>query len=54
MSQEELNNLRILFIVKNVLENIDVNIIINDFVSQNILRNHFFMIICIFSLIDDR
>jgi hypothetical protein len=35
MSQERLNDLRTLSIEKDMLENIDVEAIINNFVSQN-------------------
>ena len=35
MSQEMLNGLAILSIEKDMLENIDVNVINNDFASQN-------------------
>ena len=35
MSQKRLYSLAILFIEKNMLEHIDVNIIINDFVFRN-------------------
>jgi len=40
MSQERLNDLAILSIEKDV-RNIDVNVIINDFASRNVRRNHF-------------
>jgi hypothetical protein len=35
MSQEKLNGLTILSIEKDMLENIDVDVIINDFLFQN-------------------
>ena len=35
MSQEILNGITILCIEKNILENIDVDTIINDFASRN-------------------
>ena len=35
MSQEIVNGLVILYIEKNILKNMDVNTIINDFVSRN-------------------
>ena len=38
MSQERLNGLAILCIKKNMLENIDVDTIINNFASQNVGR----------------
>ncbi|KAK8303276.1 hypothetical protein V6Z11_D04G140000 [Gossypium hirsutum] len=41
MSQERLNGLAILSIEKDFLENIDVDVIINDFASQNARRTHF-------------
>ena len=41
MSQERLNDLTILCIEKNMLENIDVNTIINDFASRNTRRQCF-------------
>ena len=41
MSQEMLNGLAILSIEKDMLENIDVNAIINNFASRNARRNHF-------------
>ena len=41
MSQERLNDLSILCIEKNMLENIDVDTIINDFVSRNARRQCF-------------
>jgi len=41
MSQERLSDLEILSIKKDMLENIDVDVIINDFVSWNALRNYF-------------
>ena len=41
MSKEKLNDLAILCIEKNMLENIDVNTIINDFVSRNARRQCF-------------
>ena len=41
MSQERSNDLAILFIEKNILENIDVDTIINDFASRNARRQCF-------------
>ena len=41
MSQERLNALVILCIEKNMLENIDVDTIINDFASRNARRQCF-------------
>jgi hypothetical protein len=41
MSQERLNGLATLSIEKDMLENIDVEEIINDFASQNARRNCF-------------
>ena len=41
MSQERLNDLTILCIEKNMLENIDVDTIINDFASRNARRQCF-------------
>ena len=41
MSQERLNDLAILCIEKNMLENIDVDTIINDFASRNTRRQYF-------------
>ena len=41
MSQEILNDLTILCIEKNMLENIDVDTIINDFTSRNVRRQCF-------------
>ena len=41
MSQERSNDLAILFIKKNILENIDVDTIINDFASRNARRQCF-------------
>ena len=41
MSQEILNDLAILCIEKNMLENIDVDTIINDFASRNVRRQCF-------------
>ena len=41
MSQERLNDLTILCIEKNMLENIDVDTIINDFSSRNTRRQCF-------------
>ena len=38
MSRERLNDLAILCIKKNMLENIDVDTIINDFASRNARR----------------
>ena len=40
-SQERLNDLAILCIEKNMLENIDVDTIINDFASRNARRQCF-------------
>jgi hypothetical protein len=39
MTQERLNGLAILCIEKNLLDEIDLNGIIDDFVSQNVRRN---------------
>jgi hypothetical protein len=39
MTQERLNGLAILCIEKKLLDGIDLNGIINDFVSQNVRRN---------------
>ena len=50
MSQERLNDLAILCIEKNMLENIDVDTIINDFASRNARRKCFFMNICMLNL----
>ena len=50
MSQEKLNDLAILCIEKNMLENIDVDTIINDFASRNARRQCFFMNICMLNL----
>ena len=50
MSQERLNDLAILCIEKNMLENIDVDTIINDFASRNARRQCFFMNICMLNL----
>jgi hypothetical protein len=44
MSREKLNGLTILSIEKDMLENIDVDVIINDFLSQNARRNRFLLI----------
>jgi hypothetical protein len=41
MSQERLNSLTTLSIEKDMFENIDVDVILNDFASQNARRNHF-------------
>ena len=41
MLQERLNDLEILCIKKNMLENIDVDTIINDFTSRNAKRQCF-------------
>ena len=41
MSQERLNDLAILCTEKNMLENIDVDTIINDFASRNAQRQCF-------------
>ena len=41
MSQERLNDLAILCIENNMLENIDVDTIINDFASRNARRQCF-------------
>ena len=41
MSQKRLNDLPILCIEKNMLENIDVDTIINDFASRNARRQCF-------------
>ena len=41
MSQERLNDLAILCIEKNILENINVDTIINDFASKNARRQCF-------------
>ena len=41
MLQERLNGLAILCIEKNMLENIDVDNIINDFASRNARRQYF-------------
>jgi hypothetical protein len=41
MSQEILNDLATLSTQKDMLENIDVDVIINDFSSQNVWRNNF-------------
>ena len=41
MSQERLNDLAILCIKKNMLENIDIDTIINDFASRNARRQCF-------------
>ena len=41
MSQERLNDLATLCIEKKLLDEIDINIIINDFASQNVRRNWF-------------
>jgi hypothetical protein len=41
MSQERLNGLTTLSIENDMLENIDVDVIINDFVSQIARRNRF-------------
>jgi hypothetical protein len=44
MSQERLNGLTTLSIENDMLENIDVDVIINDFTSQNARRNRFLLI----------
>jgi hypothetical protein len=41
MLQERLNGLSTLSIEKDMLENIDINVIIKDFASQNTRKNHF-------------
>lgn len=41
MSQERLNGLAICCIEKDVLDNIDLDTIINDFVSKNAQRSRF-------------
>jgi hypothetical protein len=41
MLQERLNGLLTLSIEKDMLENIDINVIIKDFASQNTRKNHF-------------
>jgi hypothetical protein len=41
MSQERLNGLATLSIEKDMLADIDVDVLINDFASQNARRNHF-------------
>jgi hypothetical protein len=41
MSQERLNGLATLSIEKDMLENINVDVIINDFASQNVRKNRF-------------
>jgi hypothetical protein len=41
ISQERLNGLTTLSIEKDMLADIDVDVLINDFVSQNARRNHF-------------
>ena len=41
MSQERLNGLAILSIEKELLAKIDTDVIITDFASQNVRRNHF-------------
>jgi hypothetical protein len=41
MSEEMLNSLTTLSIKNDVLENIDVDVIINNFASQNAQRNRF-------------
>ena len=41
ISQERMNDLTILCIKKNMLENIDVDTIINDFASRNARRQCF-------------
>uniref|UniRef100_I1QZT7 HAT C-terminal dimerisation domain-containing protein n=1 Tax=Oryza glaberrima TaxID=4538 RepID=I1QZT7_ORYGL len=40
MTQERLNGLATLCIEKRLLDEIDINIIINDFVSRNVRRNY--------------
>ena len=51
MPQERLNGLAILCIEKNILENIDVDTIINDFASRNARRQYFFYEhFCMFNL----
>ena len=50
MSQEKLNDLEILCIEKNMLENIDMDTIINDFAFRNVPRQCFFMNICMLNL----
>ena len=50
MSQERLNDLVILCIEKNMLENIDVDAIINDFASKNTRKQCFFMNIYMLNL----
>jgi hypothetical protein len=42
MSQKRLNGFATLSIEKDMLDNIDVDVIINDFTSQNGRRNRFF------------
>ena len=39
MSQERLNGLATLYIEKRLLDEIDINTIINEFVSRNVRRN---------------
>jgi hypothetical protein len=41
MSQERLNGLATLSIEKDMLENINFDVIINDFASQNVRKNRF-------------
>jgi hypothetical protein len=41
MSQKRLNGLANLSTEKDMLESIDVDVIKNDFASQNVRRNHF-------------
>ena len=41
MSQERLNGLETLAIIKDMLVDIDVDALINDFASQNARRNRF-------------
>ena len=41
MSQEKLTSLTMLSIENDMLKNININVIINDFASRNVRRNHF-------------
>ena len=50
ISQEIMNGLTIFFIEKNMLENIDVDIFINDFASRNSRKQCFLNNICMLSL----
>jgi len=48
MSQEKLTSLTMLSIENDMLKNININVIINDFASRNVQIYEFFTMICVY------